>query len=218
MRVGGGREPRLAARAPPARASPTRSSARPSPWRALTRPPPTSRCRSSTSPTLVAADVDPEFAAVLAVSRHPLSARAFTETAPVAAWKTKPSWALIATSGRTLNPDMERYGYERASMTTTEVDSSHMVMLTQPKRLAELIQDAVRSTAHWPAPRAASVRSRPRQGGIGTLARARPCGAARRSVASVHTWRVLDCQSLGDIPYAVRKARLKCDGFTKPQR
>ncbi|MFD4941826.1 alpha/beta fold hydrolase [Streptomyces sp. NPDC058239] len=88
------------------------------------------RCRSSTSPTLFAADVDPEFAAVLAVSRHPLSARAFTETAPVAAWKTKPSWALIATSGRTLNPDMERYGYERAGMTTTEVDSSHMVMLT----------------------------------------------------------------------------------------
>lgn len=99
-------------------------------------------------PDLFAADVDPEFAAVLAVSQRPLAARAFTETAPVAAWKTKPSWGLIATSDRTLNPDMERYGYERAGMTTTEVDSSHLVMLAQPKRVAELIQDAIRSTAH----------------------------------------------------------------------
>ena len=99
-------------------------------------------------PDLFAADVDPEFAAVLAVSQRPLAARAFTETAPVAAWKTKPSWGLIATSDRTLNPDMERYGYERAGMTTIEVDSSHLVMLAQPKRVAELIQDAIRSTAH----------------------------------------------------------------------
>lgn len=98
-------------------------------------------------PALFAADVDPEFAAVLAASQRPLAARAFTETVPVAAWKTKPSWGLIATSDRTLNPDMERYGYERAGMTTTEVDSSHLVMLAQPKRVAELIQEAVRSTA-----------------------------------------------------------------------
>lgn len=48
---------------------------------------------------------------------------------------------------------------------------------------------------------------------------ARPFDAARRSVASVvHTPRVPDSQSRGDIPYAVRKARLKWDGFTKPQR
>ncbi|SCF64652.1 hypothetical protein GA0115254_10915 [Streptomyces sp. Ncost-T10-10d] len=42
---------------------------------------------------------------------------------------------------------MVRYGYERAGMTTIEVDSSHLVMLAQPKRVAELIQNAVRSTA-----------------------------------------------------------------------
>ncbi|WP_405752705.1 alpha/beta hydrolase [Streptomyces sp. NBC_00012] len=98
-------------------------------------------------PALFAADVDPEFAAVLAVSQRPLAARAFTETAPAAAWKSKPAWGLIATSDRTINPDVERYGYERAGMTIIEVDSSHLVMLAQPKRVAELIQDAVRSTA-----------------------------------------------------------------------
>ncbi|MFE7046307.1 alpha/beta fold hydrolase [Streptomyces atratus] len=99
-------------------------------------------------PELFAADVDPELAAVLAVSQRPLAARAFAEAAPVAAWKTKPSWGLVATSDRTINPDVERYGYERAGMTVVEVDSSHLVMLAQPKAVAELIQDAVRSTAH----------------------------------------------------------------------
>ncbi|MER7406059.1 alpha/beta hydrolase [Streptomyces sp. NPDC000070] len=99
-------------------------------------------------PALFAADLDSELAAVLAVSQRPLAARAFTETAPVAAWKDKPSWGLVATADRTLNPEVERYGYERAGMTTIEVDSSHLVMLAQPKAVAELIQDVVRSTAH----------------------------------------------------------------------
>ncbi|MEU9294923.1 alpha/beta hydrolase [Streptomyces sp. NPDC048266] len=99
-------------------------------------------------PALFAADVDPDLAAVLAVSQRPLAARAFSEAAPVAAWRTKPSWGLVASSDRTINPDVERYGYERAGMTIVEVDSSHLVMLSRPKAVAELIQDAVRSTAH----------------------------------------------------------------------
>ncbi|QDQ09300.1 alpha/beta fold hydrolase [Streptomyces spectabilis] len=95
---------------------------------------------------LFAADVEPELAAVLAVSQRPLAARAFTEAAPVAAWRTKPSWGLVAAADRTINPDVERYGYERAGMTTVEVDSSHLVMLARPGDVAGLIQDAVRST------------------------------------------------------------------------
>ncbi|MEU6622868.1 alpha/beta fold hydrolase [Streptomyces litmocidini] len=98
-------------------------------------------------PELFAADVEPELAVVLAVSQRPLAARAFTEKAPVAAWRTKPSWGLVASSDRTINPDVERYGYERAGMTTVEVDSSHLVMLSRPGAVVELILDAVRSTA-----------------------------------------------------------------------
>ncbi|MEE1752012.1 alpha/beta fold hydrolase [Streptomyces sp. SP18CS02] len=94
-----------------------------------------------------AADVDPELAAVLAVSQRPLAAAAFGEAAPAAAWRTKPSWGVVATSDRTINPEVERYGYERAGMTIVEVDSSHLVMLSQPQRVAELIQEAVRTTA-----------------------------------------------------------------------
>ncbi|MFD3335947.1 alpha/beta fold hydrolase [Streptomyces sp. NPDC058700] len=98
-------------------------------------------------PAIFAADVDPGLAAVLAASQRPLAARAFAEAAPVAAWKSKPSWGLVATADRTINPDVERFGYERAGMTTVEVDSSHLVMLARPEAVAELIQEAVRATA-----------------------------------------------------------------------
>ncbi|MFD3570657.1 alpha/beta fold hydrolase [Streptomyces sp. NPDC058667] len=98
-------------------------------------------------PAIFAADVDPGLAAVLAASQRPLAARAFAEAAPVAAWKSKPSWGLVATADRTINPDVERFGYERAGMTTVEVDSSHLVMLARPEAVAELIQETVRATA-----------------------------------------------------------------------
>ncbi|MBC2865222.1 alpha/beta fold hydrolase [Streptomyces mexicanus] len=94
---------------------------------------------------IFAADVDPSLAAVLAVSQRPLAAQAFGEKAPAAAWKTKPSWGLVAASDHTINPDVERYGYERAGMTTVEVDSSHLVMLAHPGRVADLIEEAVRA-------------------------------------------------------------------------
>ncbi|WP_055585815.1 alpha/beta fold hydrolase [Peterkaempfera griseoplana] len=101
--------------------------------------------RADRFPEIFAADVDPGLAAVLAVSQRPLAAQAFGEKAPAAAWKTKPSWGLVAASDRTINPDVERYGYQRAGMTTVEVDSSHLVMLAHPERVADLIDQAVRA-------------------------------------------------------------------------
>ncbi|MET9017946.1 alpha/beta fold hydrolase [Streptomyces olivaceoviridis] len=98
-------------------------------------------------PAIFAADVDPRLASALAVSQRPLAAQAFTEAAPAAAWKTKPSWGLVASADHTINPDVERYGYRRAGMTTVEVDSSHLVMLAHPERVVRLIEDAVRATS-----------------------------------------------------------------------
>lgn len=97
-------------------------------------------------PEIFAADVDPELARVLAVSQRPLAALAFTEAAPTAAWKNKPSWGLVSSADLTINPDVERFGYERAGMTTVEVESSHLVMLSQPEKTAELIREAARVT------------------------------------------------------------------------
>ncbi|MEV7364220.1 alpha/beta fold hydrolase [Streptomyces sp. NPDC003631] len=96
-------------------------------------------------PAIFAADVDKDVAAVLAVSQRPLAAQAFAEAAPAAAWKTKPSWGLVSSSDRTINPDVERFGYRRAEMTTVEVDSSHLVMLAHPERVADLIREAVQA-------------------------------------------------------------------------
>jgi len=97
-------------------------------------------------PAIFAADVDHDLAEILAVSQRPLAAKAFGEQAAAAAWRTKPSWGLVASADHTINPDVERFGYERAGMTTVEVDSSHLVMLAHPKRVADLIREAVRAT------------------------------------------------------------------------
>ncbi|MEV5664836.1 alpha/beta fold hydrolase [Streptomyces flaveolus] len=98
-------------------------------------------------PAVFAADVDSRLAEVLAVSQRPLAAQAFADAAPAAAWKSKPSWGLVASSDHTINPDVERYGYQRAGMTTVEVDSSHLVMLSHPERVVGLIEEAVQATS-----------------------------------------------------------------------
>ncbi|WP_433129092.1 alpha/beta fold hydrolase [Micromonospora sp. CA-240977] len=98
-------------------------------------------------PAIFADDVDPDMAAVLAVSQRPLAAAAFTEAAPAAAWKTRPSWGIVASADRTINPDVERFGYRRAGMATTELDSSHLMMLSRPTDVVAVILEAIRRTA-----------------------------------------------------------------------
>ncbi|MGI5522228.1 alpha/beta hydrolase [Micromonospora sp. CA-259024] len=98
-------------------------------------------------PAIFAHDIDPDLAAVLAVTQRPLAAAAFTESAPAAAWKTRPAWGVVASADRTINPDVERFGYRRAGMITTEMDSSHLVMLSRPKDVVAMIREAIQHTA-----------------------------------------------------------------------
>ncbi|SEQ40851.1 alpha/beta fold hydrolase [Microlunatus flavus] len=98
-------------------------------------------------PDVMAGGVDPELARVLAVSQRPLTGVAFGEKASTAAWRDRPSWGLVATSDHAINPEVERFGYSRAGMNVTEVDSSHLVMLAEPKTVVELLRDAVRATS-----------------------------------------------------------------------
>ncbi|MFF8026021.1 alpha/beta fold hydrolase [Streptomyces sp. NPDC007896] len=98
-------------------------------------------------PSVFAADVPADVTKVLAVAQRPLAAGAFTETATAAAWKTKPSWALVAAADQAINPEVERFGAKRAGATTLEVEgASHAVAVSRPKLVAELIRDAVRAT------------------------------------------------------------------------
>ena len=99
-------------------------------------------------PSVFAADVPADVTKVLAVAQRPLAAGAFTETASAAAWKTKPSWALVAGADQAINPEVERFGAKRAGATIVELEgASHAVAVSQPAAVADLIRDAVRSVS-----------------------------------------------------------------------
>ncbi|MEN0084053.1 MAG: alpha/beta hydrolase [Leifsonia sp.] len=94
-------------------------------------------------PDVFAAGVDRSVSEVLAASQRPLAALAFSETAPVAAWKTKPGWGIVSANDHTINPDVERFGYKRAGLrSVVEIDAPHLVMRSHPEQVANFIADA----------------------------------------------------------------------------
>lgn len=84
-------------------------------------------------------------AAVAAVSQRPIAASALDDEASDAAWKTLPSWAVVATADHAINPDAQRFMAKRAEAATIEVDASHAVMVVEPKAVTEHIQAALQS-------------------------------------------------------------------------
>ena len=95
-------------------------------------------------PSVFAADVPTDVTEFLAIAQRPLAASAFEEPAPAATWKTTPSWGIVPTADTTINPEVHRFGFSRAEMTTTEVQgASHAVALSQPKAVADVIRQAV---------------------------------------------------------------------------
>jgi pimeloyl-ACP methyl ester carboxylesterase len=62
-----------------------------------------------------------------------------------AAWKTKPSWYVVANQDRTVQPELERFCAERMGATTYEADSSHVVMLSNPGLVTDVIRTAANS-------------------------------------------------------------------------
>jgi pimeloyl-ACP methyl ester carboxylesterase len=61
------------------------------------------------------------------------------------AWRSKPSWYIVAKNDRTVQPDLERFFAKRMGATTTEAASSHVVMLSQPQVVIDVIRKAVKS-------------------------------------------------------------------------
>jgi pimeloyl-ACP methyl ester carboxylesterase len=91
-----------------------------------------------------AADLDPADAAFMAIAQRPLSATALEEPADAAAWRTKPSWAVLPMQDRAIHPDVHRFSYERAGATTSEVSrASHVVMISHTDLVARVISEAV---------------------------------------------------------------------------
>ncbi len=89
------------------------------------------------------ADIEPEDAAVMAVSQRPINPAALGETLPGSpTWGTIPSRALITTADRSLPPAILRFMAERAGSITREVRASHAVPVSRPDTVTELIQEA----------------------------------------------------------------------------
>ncbi|MFI7004532.1 alpha/beta fold hydrolase [Nocardia sp. NPDC050175] len=95
-------------------------------------------------PEVFAAGLDTTRAQVLAVSQRPLSAIAFGEAATAAAWHTKPGWGIVSSADRTINPEVERFGYQRAALrSVVEIDAPHLVMQTHPDEVVTVITEAL---------------------------------------------------------------------------
>jgi pimeloyl-ACP methyl ester carboxylesterase len=90
-----------------------------------------------------AADLPLSQTTVMAATQRPIANRAFTEASGAPAWKDRPSWAVIATGDRAVGTDVVRSMAQRAGAEITEVEGSHVIMISQPQAVADVIMKAV---------------------------------------------------------------------------
>jgi pimeloyl-ACP methyl ester carboxylesterase len=94
------------------------------------------------------ADLPHAEAAFMAISQRPIAGVAFGEKAPTPAWRTRPSWAVLPTEDGAIHPDVHRFSYERMGANVTVVEgASHVVMLSRPAIVADVVREAVRGSA-----------------------------------------------------------------------
>jgi pimeloyl-ACP methyl ester carboxylesterase len=90
-----------------------------------------------------AADLPAEQTSLMAATQRPLSALPFSEPTGDPAWKNLPSWAVVATGDKVIGTDAVRSMAERAGATITEVEGSHVIMMSQPRVVVDVIQTAL---------------------------------------------------------------------------
>jgi pimeloyl-ACP methyl ester carboxylesterase len=96
-------------------------------------------------PKLFAPDLPHERAEFMARSQVLAAASVFSTPLLTAAWKTKPSWAIVAGGDQIINPNLERWYYQRAGSRTIEIPgASHAVYESRPKEVAAFIEQAAR--------------------------------------------------------------------------
>jgi pimeloyl-ACP methyl ester carboxylesterase len=90
-----------------------------------------------------AADLPAEQAAVMAATQRPVAQLAFTEPCGRPAWKSLPSWAVVATSDKAAGSDVTRAMAKRAGAKITEIEGSHVIMISQPQVVTDVILSAI---------------------------------------------------------------------------
>ena len=96
-----------------------------------------------------AADLPSEQTAVMAATQRPVAELAFSEPSGPPGWKSLPSWAVVATGDKAAGADVIRSMAKRAGATITEADGSHVIMVSQPAAVAEVILAAA-AAVHQP--------------------------------------------------------------------
>jgi len=89
-----------------------------------------------------AADVEPTRAKVMYAVQQTLASTAFTDVMDVPAWRSLPTWYLVAQNDEAIPPDAERMFASRMGATTVEIPSSHVAMVSHPAEVADLIEKA----------------------------------------------------------------------------
>ena len=97
-----------------------------------------------------ASDLSEEQAALIAATQRPLSELAFSEASGPPAWKHLPSWAVVATGDKAAGADVTRSMAERAGAKITEVEGSHVIMISQPEAVTAVILQAVEAVTRVP--------------------------------------------------------------------
>ena len=108
-------------------------------------------------PASFAGDVEKEKATFTADSQVPWGLNALNGAISESAWKTRPSWYMVATDDKMIPPEAQRFIAKRASSTVVEVAGSHAIYVSQPKAVAAFIEKATRGsesicTPAWPTP------------------------------------------------------------------
>src|SRR6267143_1412294 len=93
-------------------------------------------------------DLPPAEARLLAATQTPIATSAFGAKVSNVAWKTKPSWYIVARKDQAIAPDEERFFAKRMRAATKELDTSHVPMLSRPKDVAAVIMEAAAKAAH----------------------------------------------------------------------
>jgi pimeloyl-ACP methyl ester carboxylesterase len=94
-----------------------------------------------------AADLPAEQTALMAATQRPAAEAAFSERTGAPAWKDRPAWAVVATRDKAAGADVVRSMAERAGATITEVEGSHVIMISQPQAVTDVIFEAISVTS-----------------------------------------------------------------------
>src|SRR5271155_1657006 len=94
-----------------------------------------------------AAAIPSDQAHYMAIAQVPISTDSFTHKVTSPAWKSKPTFYMVAGADRSINPDQERMMARRAKAKTVEVNSSHVAYMSHAKETAKLIEEAASSAA-----------------------------------------------------------------------